>query len=107
MMMDDARMEEAQILNLLIELNTHVAGIAAKLEGTEKSLNMITEMTMDHENRLTRLESDKPAQHDESAKDSSLRDMLVPLLVKGLVASILVIGSLTGAAGLIKEIFAR
>ena len=49
----------------------------------------------DHEKRLDDLEKGK----------SSWKDDLLKWLARGLVASILVIGSLTGAAGLIKSVF--
>ena len=50
----------------------------------------------DHEKRIDDL---------EKGKNSSWKDDLLKWLVRGLVASILVIGSLTGAAGLIKSVF--
>ena len=50
----------------------------------------------DHEKRLDDL---------EKHKEIGLKDTIVAWLVKGLVASIFVIGSLTGASTLIKGIF--
>lgn len=50
----------------------------------------------DHEKRLGDL---------EKGNAGSFKDTLIQLLVKGLVASMFVIGSLTGAAGLIKSVF--
>lgn len=50
----------------------------------------------DHEKRLDDL---------EKGKSASWKDDLLKWLVRGIVASILVIGSLTGAAGLIKSVF--
>lgn len=50
----------------------------------------------DHEKRLDDL---------EKGKSASWKDDLLKWLVRGLVASVLVIGSLTGAAGLIKSVF--
>lgn len=50
----------------------------------------------DHEKRIDDL---------EKGKNSSWKDDLLKWLVRGIVASILVIGSLTGAAGLIKSVF--
>lgn len=50
----------------------------------------------DHEKRIDDL---------EKGKNSSWKDDLLKWLVRGIVASVLVIGSLTGAAGLIKSVF--
>ena len=50
----------------------------------------------DHEKRLDDLEKER---------GSSLKDTVVQLLVKGLVASVFVIGSLTGAGTILKNIF--
>lgn len=50
----------------------------------------------DHEKRIDDL---------EKGKSASWKDDLLKWLVRGIVASILVIGSLTGAAGLIKSVF--
>ena len=49
----------------------------------------------DHEKRIGELEKGK----------IGLKDTVISWLVKGLVASIMVIGSLTGAASLIKAVF--
>ena len=49
----------------------------------------------DHEKRLDDL---------EKGKNGSFKDTLIQLLVKGLVASIFVIGSLTGASAMIKQV---
>ena len=51
----------------------------------------------DHEKRLDDL---------EKGKANSFKDDVIKLLVKGLVASIFVIGSLTGAASLIQKVLA-
>ncbi len=50
----------------------------------------------DHEKRIDDL---------EKGKSSGWKDDLLKWLARGLVASVLVIGSLTGAAGLIKSVF--
>lgn len=49
----------------------------------------------DHEKRLDDL---------EKGKNGSFKDTLIQWLVKGLVASIFVIGSLTGASAMIKQV---
>lgn len=49
----------------------------------------------DHEKRIDIL---------ERGKSGSFKDNLIQLLVKGLVASIFVIGSITGASAMIKHI---
>ena len=50
----------------------------------------------DHEKRIDEL---------EKGKVTSFKDDMIKLLVKGLVASIFVIGSLSGAGALLKGIF--
>ena len=49
----------------------------------------------DHEKRIDVL---------EKSKNFSFKDNLIQLLVKGLVASIFVIGSITGASAMIKHV---
>ena len=49
----------------------------------------------DHEKRIDVL---------EKSKSGSFKDNLIQLLVKGLVASIFVIGSITGASAMIKHV---
>lgn len=49
----------------------------------------------DHEKRIDVL---------EKSKNGSFKDNLIQLLVKGLVASIFVIGSITGASAMIKHV---
>lgn len=49
----------------------------------------------DHEKRIDDL---------EKGKNFSFKDNLIQLLVKGLVASIFVIGSITGASAMIKQV---
>lgn len=96
-------MDNDQILTLLIDLKTLVAGIASKLESTEKTLTSANNMLIAHEHRLTKIEASQLAA-DETKKDGLVAG-LVPLLVKGLVAAILTIGSLTGASALIKQVW--
>ena len=97
-------MDNDQILTLLIDLKTLVAGIASKLESTEKTLTSANNMLIAHEHRLTKIE----ASYKEADKaDNSWLQGIVPLLVKGLVAAILTIGSLTGASALIKQVWSN
>lgn len=96
-------MNNDQILTLLIDLKSLVAGIASKLESTEKTLTSANNMLIAHEHRLTKIEANQLAA-DETKKDGLVAG-LVPLLVKGLVAAILTIGSLTGASALIKQVW--
>lgn len=97
-------MNDDQILTLLIELKSLVAGIATKLDSTEKALTMANTMLLEHERRLTKVEA---ARSDGTAKaePTNWKDGLIQMLVKGLVAAILTIGSLTGASALIKQVW--
>ena len=96
-------MNNDQILTLLIDLKSLVAGIASKLESTEKTLTAANNMLIAHEHRLTKIEANQLAA-DETKKEGLVAG-LVPLLVKGLVAAVLTIGSLTGASALIKQVW--
>ena len=97
-------MNNDQILTLLIDLKSLVAGIASKLESTEKTLTSANNMLIAHEHRLTKIEASQSAAEDATKKEGLVAG-LVPLLVKGLVAAILTIGSLTGASALIKQVW--
>lgn len=98
-------MDNDQILTLLIDLKTLVAGIASKLDSTEKTLTSANKMLIEHEHRLTKIEA---SQKDAAGKtDANWLQGIVPLLVKGLVAAVLTIGSLTGASALIKQVWSN
>ena len=84
--MDDGKMTE-----FLIKLNAELAALNANMK------NVLDKLTQ-HEQRLMDL---------ERGKGQGLKDAAIMWLVKGLVAATLTIGSLTGAAGLIKGIFAQ
>lgn len=99
-------MDNDQILTLLIDLKTLVAGIASKLESTEKTLTSANNMLIAHEHRLTKIEASQLAAEDATKKEGLVAG-LVPLLVKGLVAAVLTIGSLTGASALIKQVWSN
>ena len=70
--------------------------ITAELSALNANMKNVLDKLADHEKRLDDL---------EKVKNSSWKDDLLKWLARGLVASILVIGSLTGAAGLIKSVF--
>lgn len=70
--------------------------ITAELSALNANMKNVLDKLADHEKRLDDL---------EKGKNSSWKDDLLKWLVRGIVASILVIGSLTGAAGLIKGVF--
>lgn len=72
-----------------------MSGINAQLTTLNSNMTMVLEKLSTHELRIQRLEETK----------SSLKDDIIKWLVKGLVAAVIVIGSLTGAASLIKGIF--
>lgn len=70
--------------------------ITAELSTLNANMKNVLDKLADHEKRLDDL---------EKGKSASWKDDLLKWLVRGLVASVLVIGSLTGAAGLIKGVF--
>lgn len=70
--------------------------ITAELSALNANMKNVLDKLADHEKRLDDL---------EKGKNLSWKDDLLKWLVRGIVASILVIGSLTGAAGLIKGVF--
>lgn len=88
--MDDGKMTE-----FLIKLNAELAALNANMK------NVLDKLTQ-HEQRLIDLERGKGQEQQQGLKDAAIM-----WLVKGLVAATLTIGSLTGAAGLIKGIFAQ
>lgn len=98
-MTEGTSMENDKILDLLIELKTIVAGISTQLESTKDSLQKTNEILMNHEHRITQVEG-----RTEGAAKEGLKDQLLQWLAKGLLAAVITIGSLTGAAGLLKEI---
>ena len=83
-------LDDNKILETLIELKSQLA----ELNANQKNLQAILE---NHENRITIIES------STTKEKTSLKDDLIQMLVKGIVGSIFVIGSLTGSAGLISK----
>lgn len=81
-------MTDEKMTELVINITSELARL------NENMKNVLDKMTS-HEQRITALENGK----------LSLKDTTIQFLVKGLLASILVIGSLTGASGLIIKVF--
>lgn len=81
--MTDNRIEE-----LLLKFTESISELNANMKSA-------LEKIASHEARITELEHNK----------TSLKDTAIQWLVKGLVASILTIASLTGASGLIIKLF--
>ena len=69
--------------------------ITAELSALNANMKNVLDKLADHEKRIDDL---------EKGKNVSLKDNLIQLLVKGLVASIFVIGSITGASAMIKHV---
>lgn len=87
-------LDDNKILETLIEIKSQLA----ELNANQKNLQAIL---VNHENRITSIES-------STTKDkTSLKDDLIQMLVKGVVGSIFVIGSLAGAGGILAKIFGR
>ena len=82
-------MSDTDHLDIWVKISTQIG----ELNGLIKTA---LDKIADHEKRLDNL---------EKGKSASWKDDLLKWLVRGIVASILVIGSLTGAAGLIKSVF--
>ena len=82
-------MSDNDHLDIWVKISTQIG----ELNGLIKTA---LDKIADHEKRLDDL---------EKGKNLSWKDDLLKWLACGLVASILVIGSLTGAAGLIKSVF--
>ena len=69
--------------------------ITAELSDLNANMKNVLDKLADHEKRIDDL---------EKGKNFSFKDNLIQLLVKGLVASIFVIGSITGASAMIKHV---
>ena len=84
-------LDDDKILETLIEIKAQLA----ELNANQKNLQAIL---VNHENRITSIES-------ATAKEkTSFKDDLIQLMIKGLVGSIFVIGSLAGAGGILAKI---
>ena len=85
------KLDDDKILETLIDIKSQLA----ELNANQKNLQAIL---VNHENRITSIES-------ATTKDkTSLKDDLIQMLVKGIVGSIFVIGSLAGAGGILAKI---
>lgn len=80
-----------KILETLIDIKAELA----QLNANQKNLQAIL---VNHENRITSIES-------ATVKEkTSFKDDLIQLLIKGIVGSIFIIGSLAGAGGILAKI---
>ena len=84
-------LDDDKILEALIKIEAQLA----ELNANQKNLQAIL---VNHENRITNIES-------ATAKEkTSFKDDLIQMLVKGIVGSIFIIGSLAGAGGILAKI---
>ena len=84
-------LDDDKILETLIKIEAQLA----ELNANQKNLQAIL---VNHENRITNIES-------ATVKEkTSFKDDLIQMLVKGIVGSIFVIGSLAGAGGILAKI---
>ena len=84
-------LDDDKILETLIEIKAQLA----ELNANQKNLQAIL---VNHENRITSIES------ATTKEKTSFKDDLIQMLVKGIVGSIFVIGSLAGAGGILAKI---
>ena len=85
------KLDDEKILETLIDIKSQLA----ELNANQKNLQAIL---VNHENRITNIES------ATTKEKTSLKDDLIQMLVKGIVGSIFVIGSLAGAGGILAKI---
>ena len=84
-------LDDDKILETLIEIKAQLA----ELNANQKNLQAIL---VNHENRITNIES------ATTKEKTSFKDDIIQMLVKGIVGSIFVIGSLAGAGGILAKI---
>ena len=84
-------LDDDKILETLIEIKAQLA----ELNANQKNLQAIL---VNHENRITSIES------ATTKEKTSFKDDLIQLMIKGLVGSIFVIGSLAGAGSILAKI---
>ena len=84
-------LNDDKILETLIKIEAQLA----ELNANQKNLQAIL---VNHENRITNIES------ATTKEKTSFKDDIIQLLVKGIVGSIFVIGSLAGAGGILAKI---
>ena len=71
-----------------------IINITSELAALNANMKSVLDKLTSHEQRISALEQGK----------MNLKDTIIQLLVKGLVASIFVIGSITGASAMIKHV---
>ena len=84
-------LDDDKILETLIEIKAQLA----ELNANQKNLQAIL---VNHENRIINIES------ATTKEKTSFKDDIIQLLIKGIVGSIFVIGSLAGAGGILAKI---
>ena len=84
-------LNDDKILETLIKIEAQLA----ELNANQKNLQAIL---VNHENRITNIES------TTTKEKTSFKDDIIQLLIKGLVGSIFVIGSLAGAGSILAKI---
>ena len=84
-------LNDDKILETLIKIEAQLA----ELNANQKNLQAIL---VNHENRITNIES------ATTKEKTSFKDDIIQLLIKGIVGSIFVIGSLAGAGGILAKI---
>jgi hypothetical protein len=84
-------MDNNMFTNLVVKITSELASLNTYMKTALDKL-------ADHEKRLDDL---------EKGKGASFKDDVVKWLVRGLVASIFVIGTLTGAGTILQKIFAQ
>lgn len=81
-------MTDNKITDLIIKMTSELSSLNANMKSVLDKLSS-------HEQRITNLEQNK----------STIKDTTIQWLIKGIIASVFVIGSLTGAGSLLKGIF--
>ena len=81
-------MNDDKMAELVLKITSELATLNAHMKVVLDRLSL-------HEQRITALEQHKVG----------MTDALISWLVKGLIASVMIIGSLTGASALIKGVF--
>ena len=84
-------LNDDKILETLIKIEAQLA----ELNANQKNLQAIL---VNHENRITTIES------ATTKEKTSFKDDIIQLMIKGLVGSIFIIGSLAGAGGILAKI---
>ena len=85
------KLDDEKILETLIDIKSQLA----ELNANQKNFQAIL---VNHENRISSIES------TTTKEKTSLKDDIIQLMIKGLVGSIFVIGSLAGAGGILAKI---